>query len=57
VSKRPVSLQFRYLQTFLELRADQNSMVVFPPPVDSIIPFLRHPEVLQDIASAINDRR
>ncbi|HTX94548.1 MAG TPA: slipin family protein [Mycobacterium sp.] len=57
LSKSPASLQLRYLQTLLELGADQNSTVVFPLPIDIITPFLRHPEVLHDIASAINDSR
>lgn len=50
LSKSPASLQLRYLQTLLELGADQNSTVVFPLPVDIITPFLRHPEILQGIA-------
>lgn len=42
--KSPASLQLRHLQTLLELRADQNSTVVFPLPVDIITPFLRNAE-------------
>jgi len=57
LSKNPASLQLRYLQTLLELGADQNSTVVFPLPVDIITPFLRRPEVLEAIASSLNDRR
>jgi hypothetical protein len=38
-------------------RADQNSTVMFPPPVDIITSFLKHPEVLEDIASFLNDHR
>jgi len=57
LSKNPASLQLRYLQTLLELGADHNSTVVFPLPVDIITPFLKHPEVLTDIASSLNDRR
>lgn len=57
LSKSPASLQLRYLQTLLELGADQNSTVVFPLPVDIITPFLRHPEVLQEIAGSLNERR
>lgn len=38
LSKSPASLQLRYLQTLLELGADQNSTVVFPLPVDIITP-------------------
>lgn len=54
LSKNPASLQLRYLQTLLELGADQNSTVVFPLPVDIITPFLRHPEILSDIARGSN---
>lgn len=53
LSKSPASLQLRYLQTLLELGADQNSTVVFPLPVDIITPFLRNPEVLQSVAGAL----
>lgn len=41
LSQEPASLQLRYLQTLLELGADQNSTVVFPLPVDIITPFLQ----------------
>lgn len=41
LSKNPASLQLRYLQTLLELGADQNSTVVFPLPVDILTPFLQ----------------
>ncbi len=40
MSRSPASLQLRYLQTLLELGADQNSTVVFPLPVDLIKAFL-----------------
>lgn len=40
LSKSPASLQLRYLQTLLELGADQNSTVVFPLPTDIIGPLL-----------------
>src|SRR6188472_3740582 len=38
----PASLQLRYLQTLLELGADQNSTVVFPLPMDIVGPFLNN---------------
>ncbi|MDH5152690.1 slipin family protein [Kocuria palustris] len=38
LSEAPGSLQLRYLQTLLELGADQNSTVVFPLPMDVIGP-------------------
>ena len=34
LSQAPASIQLRYLQTLLELGADQNSTVVFPLPID-----------------------
>ena len=41
LSEAPASLQLRYLQTLLELGADQNSTVVFPLPMDVIGPLVR----------------
>ena len=40
LSEAPASLQLRYLQTLLELGADQNSTVVFPLPMDIVGPLL-----------------
>ena len=40
MSRSPTSLQLRYLQSLLELGADQSSTVVFPLPVDIVGPFL-----------------
>ena len=40
LSEAPASLQLRYLQTLLELGADQNSTVVFPLPMDLLSPLL-----------------
>ncbi len=57
LSKNPASLQLRYLQTLLELGADQNSTVVFPLPVDIITPFLQHPQLLEGIVGRFDPRR
>ncbi len=40
ISREPSALQLRYLQTLLEIGADQNSTIVFPLPLDLIEPFL-----------------
>jgi regulator of protease activity HflC (stomatin/prohibitin superfamily) len=40
MSRSPAALQLRYLQTLLELGADQNSTVVFPLPIDIVGAFL-----------------
>jgi len=53
LSRNPASLQLRYLQTLLELGADQNSTVVFPLPMDIIGPFLsKVPQLLDKGNSA-----
>jgi regulator of protease activity HflC (stomatin/prohibitin superfamily) len=40
LSRNPASLQLRYLQTLLELGADQNSTIIFPLPMDIVGPLL-----------------
>jgi regulator of protease activity HflC (stomatin/prohibitin superfamily) len=49
----PASLQLRYLQTLLELGADQNSTVVFPLPLDIVGPFLNN--VIRGSGSAVSN--
>lgn len=44
LSEAPASLQLRYLQTLLELGADQNSTVVFPLPMDIVGPLVKAAE-------------
>ena len=34
ISKNPVTLQLRYLQTLTEIAAEKNSTIIFPVPVD-----------------------
>ncbi|HSF27268.1 MAG TPA: slipin family protein [Actinomycetes bacterium] len=52
LSRSPAAIQLRYLQTLLELGADQNSTVVFPLPIDIIGPFLQKaPELLGRLAA------
>jgi regulator of protease activity HflC (stomatin/prohibitin superfamily) len=40
LSSIPAAMQLRYLQTLIEIGAEQNSTVVFPMPIDIIKPFL-----------------
>ena len=40
LGREPSALQLRYLQTLLEIGAEQNSTIVFPLPLDVIKPFL-----------------
>jgi regulator of protease activity HflC (stomatin/prohibitin superfamily) len=53
LGREPSALQLRYLQTLLEIGADQNSTVVFPLPMDLIKPFLEHPEALGAAANGV----
>jgi regulator of protease activity HflC (stomatin/prohibitin superfamily) len=41
ISRNPVALQLRYLQTLVEISAEKNSTVIFPIPIDTIAPFLK----------------
>ena len=43
LSKNPVSLQLRYLQTLTEIAAEKNSTIIFPLPMDMVKPFLNLP--------------
>ena len=36
LSKNPMSLQLRYLQTLIEISAEKNSTIIFPLPIDLI---------------------
>ena len=40
IEGHPVALQFRYLQTLLELGASQSTTIVFPAPIDLLSPFI-----------------
>jgi len=39
MSKSPITLQLRYLQTLKEIASDHNSTIVFPLPIDLFEPF------------------
>jgi hypothetical protein len=34
IQKQPAALQLRYLQTLIDLGAEQNTIIVFPLPLD-----------------------
>ena len=40
VTREPVALQLRYLQTLSDIGVDKNTTLVFPLPVDLLKPFL-----------------
>ena len=41
IGRAPAAIQLRYLQTRLEVGADQNSTIVFPLPLDLLEQFLK----------------
>ena len=51
LGREPSALQLRYLQTLLEIGADQNTTIVFPLPLDVLAPFVA-PQ--KDAAAASN---
>ena len=40
ISKNPVALQLRFLQTLTEIAVDKNSTILFPVPIDILEPFI-----------------
>jgi hypothetical protein len=44
MSGNPAALQLRYLQTLLEVGANQNSTIVLPIPIDLIKPLIQQVE-------------
>jgi regulator of protease activity HflC (stomatin/prohibitin superfamily) len=41
ISRNPVALQLRYLQTLVEISAEKNSTTIFPIPIDTLAPFIK----------------
>jgi regulator of protease activity HflC (stomatin/prohibitin superfamily) len=56
IERRPVTLQLRYLQTLTEIATEKNSTIVFPLPIDTILPFLQMYERATTGAAAAEER-
>ena len=41
IQREPVTLQLRYLQTLTEIATEKNSTIVFPLPIDTILPLFQ----------------
>jgi regulator of protease activity HflC (stomatin/prohibitin superfamily) len=41
IAENPIALQLRYLQTLVEIGASNNSVTVFPLPIDLLAPFVK----------------
>ncbi len=45
IGKQPMALQLRFLQSLVEISAENNSTIVFPLPIDLLTPFLKKSEM------------
>jgi regulator of protease activity HflC (stomatin/prohibitin superfamily) len=52
IAREPVTLQLRYLQTLTEISVEKNSTIIFPLPVDTIMPFIQALQNTQAIGSS-----
>jgi regulator of protease activity HflC (stomatin/prohibitin superfamily) len=57
MSGNPAALQLRYLQTLLEVGANQNSTIVLPVPIDLIKPLIQSAEADADLHARAAERR
>ncbi len=61
ISREPVTLQLRYLQTLTEIAVEKNSTIIFPLPIDTIKPFVDGLQALSNNGSVAttpsNERR
>jgi len=44
ISKHPIALQLRFLQSLVEVASEKNSTTIFPVPIDLLTPFLKKSE-------------
>lgn len=47
LTKQPITLQLRYLQTLREVATENNSTIIFPLPIDLVKPFLKMAELVK----------
>jgi regulator of protease activity HflC (stomatin/prohibitin superfamily) len=47
LTKEPITLQLRYLQTLREVAAENNSTIIFPLPLDMVKPFIKMVEMMK----------
>lgn len=48
MSENPITVQLRYLQTMVDISADNTSTIVFPLPIDLLKGFFQKPEKLKE---------
>jgi regulator of protease activity HflC (stomatin/prohibitin superfamily) len=42
IEEHPIAMQMRFLQTLVQVGAENNSTIIFPVPLDLVTPLLRH---------------
>lgn len=52
IAREPVTLQLRYLQTLTEVAVEKNSTIIFPLPIDTIMPFMDITQANRAVAGA-----
>jgi regulator of protease activity HflC (stomatin/prohibitin superfamily) len=57
ISRNPVTIQLRYLQTLMEVSGNQSSTIVFPLPIDILRPLVRGAEEQRRALTAGPDRQ
>jgi regulator of protease activity HflC (stomatin/prohibitin superfamily) len=48
ISKQPIALQLRFLQTLADIATEKNSTILFPIPIDLLTPFMNNAKNLTD---------
>src|SRR5437762_1163682 len=56
ISRNPVAIQLRYLQTLIEVSGNQSSTIVFPLPIDVLQPLVRSAETQRALTAGPADR-
>ena len=56
ISRNPVTIQLRYLQTLIEVSNNQSSTIVFPLPIDVLKPLMAAAQNHRESGSAVPDK-
>ncbi|GAB1369977.1 slipin family protein [Candidatus Kapaibacterium sp.] len=48
ISKQPIALQLRFLQTLADIATEKNSTILFPIPIDLLTPFMNNAKNLSE---------
>jgi regulator of protease activity HflC (stomatin/prohibitin superfamily) len=57
ISRNPITIQLRYLQTLIEVSGNQSSTIVFPLPIDVLKPLVREAESKRELEAGSERER